>query len=116
VNAEELVSLIANENDLPESDSSNYNLRIRALVVRSPARSAEPQNSNLSEETTLIQLPLNTNRHIAEIYQTIQHYTDQSIAGAIIVSLFRGFSRRLSNQNHLQISQLLSEVGADVSF
>jgi len=115
VNAEDLVSLITDENTTTESDNSNYTLRIRALVVRAPSRSAEPQNTNLSEDTTLIQLPLNTNRHISEIYQTIQHYTDQSIAGAIIVSLFRGFSRRLSNQNHLQISQLLTEVGADTN-
>jgi hypothetical protein len=71
----------------------------------------------LEPGTATIQLPANSDRHISQIYQTIQNYLDPALSGAVIVSLYRGVARRLSNQNHLLISRLLSEVGAtDVSF
>ncbi|KAI6215124.1 hypothetical protein M3Y94_00348400 [Aphelenchoides besseyi] len=117
VQTEDLVSLIREERSFSENptvpNDQRYTPRVRAFVIHSPSfiRPVELQSDSFEPGVTTIYLPLNLERHISQIYQTLQTYSDPAVAGAVVISLYRNIARRLSNQNNLYISQLLNEVG-----
>ncbi|KAI6240913.1 Ubiquitin-like domain-containing protein [Aphelenchoides fujianensis] len=118
VQTEELVNLITEERTFGDQPTTSeppqrYSPRVRAFVVHSPSfiRPIELRSESFEPGTTTIHLPLNLERHIAQVYQTLQLNSDLAVASAVIISLFRAVARRLSSQNSLYISRLLTEVG-----
>ncbi|CAD5221791.1 unnamed protein product [Bursaphelenchus xylophilus] len=104
IQIEDLVSFLSNR---PNSDNSES---VNALVVLSPSSTRLTSRVSTLPSITTVNLPLSVERHISQIYEILHRNTDASAAAATIISLFRPVARRLSSENHLFISNLLSEI------
>ncbi|CAD5215830.1 unnamed protein product [Bursaphelenchus okinawaensis] len=105
IRIEDLVSFLSRRDSNTENTEN-----VNALVVLSP--SSTRLSSRVSElpSITTVTLPLAVERYISQIYEVLHRNTDASAAAATIISLFRPVARRLSNENHLFISNLLTEI------